>query len=261
MKTEDEAYRYSKLYPEVFAKNNGNVRSIRDDKLVKKKLQVSNSLHFFGYCLIDHSGKQFACMHEQCGEFCSCINNELPVENHDFHVLHFHPQDRMLWCEDVLPDIQQFIDSIPEEELTEYRFSFNHRYIHKDGNVSQFLHEGTLAYSEDEGHPVLNLNVFTEIGDIKSDETIVLTLFRYSPEDGYKKVFTKVYGETLNGQLSHREKEIIKLCLQGLSSKMIADKLNLSIHTVKNHKRHSMEKTLTHNIAELINLCIRSRWL
>jgi DNA-binding CsgD family transcriptional regulator len=42
---------------------------------------------------------------------------------------------------------------------------------------------------------------------------------------------------------------------------MIADKLNLSIHTVKNHKRNSMDKTMTHNIAELIHLCILNHWV
>jgi DNA-binding NarL/FixJ family response regulator len=55
--------------------------------------------------------------------------------------------------------------------------------------------------------------------------------------------------------------EIIRLCHEGLSSKMIAEKLNLSIHTVKNHKRNSMNKTLTHNITELIHLCIKNNWL
>jgi len=162
---------------------------------------------------------------------------------------------------EVMPDIHKFMYSVAVENFPEYRFAFNHRYIHKDGSSSQFLHEGTISFSDETCLPVLNLKIFTEIGDIKSDDTIVLTIFRYSHDDGYKKVFTKVYGETTKGQLSHREREIVKLSFDGLSSKMIANKLNISIHTVKNHKRNSMEKTLTHNIAELISLCIRSRWL
>ena len=96
---------------------------------------------------------------------------------------------------------------------------------------------------------------------MKTDETMILSIFRYSSELGYQKVLTKVYRETSNSLLSQREKEVIKLCLEGLSSKMIADKLNLSIHTVKNHKRNCMEKTMTHNIAELIHMCITNNWL
>jgi len=160
-----------------------------------------------------------------------------------------------------MPDITEFSENIPPAELPAYRFSFNHRYIRKDGQVSQFLHEGALAFSDKSRQPLLRLKVFTEIGDFKTDKTLVLTISKYSDELGYQKVFSKIYVETGHGQLSKREMEIIKLCFQGLSSKMIADRLNLSIHTVKNHKRNSMEKTLTHNLDELINLCIRSRWM
>ena len=261
MKTENESFNYPIVYDEDYYKNSWDSGTTHDRTAVRNTIPVFNPLYFFGYCLIDHTGRQFTCIHERCNELYCCLNNELLDENQDFHPLHFHPDDRIIWLQEALPDIQQFANSIPAVEIPDYRFSFNHRYIHSDGNVSQFLHEGTLAFSEDACQPVLNLKVFTEIGDIKTDNTMVLTIFRYLPENGYKKVFTKVYGETENGQLSQREKEIIKLCLEGLSSKMIANKLNLSIHTVKNHKRNSMEKTLTHNIAELICLCIRSRWL
>jgi DNA-binding NarL/FixJ family response regulator len=152
------------------------------------------------------------------------------------------------------------MNTIPEAQLTDYRFSFNHRYIRKDGSISQFLQEGTLSISGDENLPVLNLRVFTEIGDFKTDETMILSIFRYTADQGYQKVYSRIYGNNDSMQLSQREIEIIKLCLEGLSSKMIADRLNLSIHTVKNHKRNCMEKTLTHNITELIHLCIRSHW-
>ncbi len=226
-----------------------------------KKLPENDPLLFFDYCLIDHSGRQFACIHENCQELSSCFRNELLQGKLDFHALHFHPEDKMLLCEEAFPDILRFIDTIPIVEIPDYRVSFNHRYIRKDGSISQFLHQGTLTFSDEKCFPVLNLKVFSEIGDIKADNTIILTIFKYSSDLGYQKVFTKVYGKNCNFRLSLREMEIIKLCLEGLSSKMIANRLNLSIHTIKNHKRNCMEKTLTHNIAELIHLCIRSRWL
>lgn len=261
MKTENEAYFYSSIYPEAYRQKSRKPEPLHVKKVIKFNPDADDPLNFFGYCLIDHCGKQFSCIHEQCREFCSCYKTENDPGNRDFHALRYHADDRLILYQEVLPDIQKYIGSIPVHDLPEYRLSFNHRYIHKDGCVSQFLHEGTMAFSGEIAHPVLNLSVFSEIGDIKTDDTMVLTIFRYFAEDGYKKVFTKVYGETQDGQLTQREREIIRLCLDGLSSKMIAAKLNLSIHTVKNHKRNSMEKTLTHNIAELINLCIRYRWL
>ena len=222
---------------------------------------VEKSFLPFDDCLVDGLGKQFACIHQQCKSLPSCFkNSELPALN-EFHELCFHPEDRKLWCEATFPDILRFIDSEVICESSNYRVIFNHRYIRKDHTVSQFMHEGILLFQDEHKIPVLNLKVFAEIADLKQDEAIILTIFKYTTEVGYAKVFSKSYRKGSASCLSDRELEIIALCREGLSSKMIADRLSLSIHTVKNHKRNCMAKTNTHNITELIHLCIQSGWL
>ena len=215
----------------------------------------------FSSCLVDHSGRQFVCIHTNCEGNAICSENLKSRESFAFHSLHFHPEDNKLLCEIIFPDILNFVSSVPETELHNYRFAFNHRCIRDNGGISQFLVEGTFLVSETEYPPVLKITVFSEIGEIKKDENMILTIFLYSAEHGYQKVFTKDYRKTGNSLLSQRELEITRLCFEGMASKTIADKLNLSIHTVKNHKRNMMEKTLTHSITELINLCIVNRWI
>jgi len=235
---------------------------ISDSHTLAHEIPFSELHSVFDYCLIDHSGKQFACVHHgNCHEQSSCFINGLLKDNLKFHKLLFYPEDRILWCEEAFPDILKFIDSEPVVKFPDYRFIFNHRYIRNDGSISQFMHEGSISFPEDKLFPVLNLNVFFEIADIKTDETIVLTIFKYTSLEGYQKVFTKEYGKNYNSLLTAREMEVIRLCHEGLSSKMIAEKMNLSIHTVKNHKRHCMEKTSTHNINELIHYCILKHWM
>jgi len=261
MKSEHEAFNYSEVYYGGSRNNSEKPGILHNGKSLHHKLAETSKISPYSNCLVDHSGRQFVCFHEQCMEHNSCFKNESLNENFDFQALHFHPDDKALLCEKIFPDILKFMEQIPADERPDYRLSFNHRYIRKDGTTSQFLQEGTLLIPGDDSPPVLNLRVFTEIGDFKTDETMILSIFRYSAEHGYQKVCTKVYGNNDTSQLSQREIEIIKLCLDGLSSKMIADRLNLSIHTVKNHKRNCMEKTFTHSITELIHLCIRSHWL
>lgn len=221
----------------------------------------NNPFVLFSNCLIDYSGRQFSCVHGHCMKQNNCLKVDQFHDRLFFQELHFHPADRVLWCDEVFPDIFKFMYSEPNAESFEYRFIFNHRYIRKDGSVSQFMHEGALTFENETWLPILNLKVFLEIADIKSDATIVFTLFRYSDENGFRKIFNKVYGTTCKSFLSKRELEIIRLCHEGLSSKMIAERLNRSIHTIKNHKRHSMEKTMTHNITELIHFCITNNWI
>ncbi len=225
------------------------------------ELSDRNAFLPFGDCIVDSSGRQFACIHDHCPDQSRCFSDMDLDVNTGFHELDFHPEDRNLWCLNAYPDILEFIESNPVYELKDLKLLFNHRYIQRDGNVSQFLHEGSFSLSKDSNIPVLKLNVFTELGDFKTDDSMILSIFRYSSVHGFQKVMSKTYSENSIPQLSEREMEVIKLCLEGLSSKRIADKLNISIHTVKNHKRNCMQKTYTHTIAELISFCMKSKWL
>jgi len=47
--------------------------------------------------------------------------------------------------------------------------------------------------------------------------------------------------------LTEREKQILQLVEQGMSNQYIAERLNISVHTVANHIRHILEKTGTTN--------------
>ncbi len=52
--------------------------------------------------------------------------------------------------------------------------------------------------------------------------------------------------------LTNREQEVLRLFAEGLSSKEIADQLNISHKTADNHHAHIMKKLKLRNIAELI---------
>lgn len=261
MNSENEFFKYSEIYHQDSSYNSEKPTFSPIEKSPHSNHTETGTLLPYGNCMVDHSGRQFMCFHDQCTEHENCFKKEAQEGITDFQALQLHPDDHALLCEKVFPDILKFMLEIPADERPGYRLSFNHRYIRKDGTVLQFLQEGTLSISDDGDLPVLNLRLFTEIADFKTDETMILSIFRYNADHGYQKVWTNMYSNNNIPLLSHREIEIIKLCLEGLSSKMIANKLNLSIHTVKNHKRNCMEKTLTHNITELIHLCMKSNLL
>jgi len=62
-------------------------------------------------------------------------------------------------------------------------------------------------------------------------------------------------------QLTKREKEILKLIGEGLSSKRISDKLFISLNTVETHRRHLLEKLHVKNSMELIKEAAKAFWL
>ncbi len=60
-------------------------------------------------------------------------------------------------------------------------------------------------------------------------------------------------------QLTSREKEILKLYVEGFTNAEISDKLNLSIHTVKTHKNNIMQKYNFKSTVEMIKYAIKNK--
>ena len=58
--------------------------------------------------------------------------------------------------------------------------------------------------------------------------------------------------------LSSREKQILRLCVEGQTNQEIADHLYISIRTVESHKNHIMQKLGVKNTVELVKYAIRN---
>jgi DNA-binding NarL/FixJ family response regulator len=58
-------------------------------------------------------------------------------------------------------------------------------------------------------------------------------------------------------RLSAREREVLQLIAEGLSSKAIANQLGLAVSTVETHRRQIMEKLNLHTVAQLTKYAIR----
>lgn len=56
--------------------------------------------------------------------------------------------------------------------------------------------------------------------------------------------------------LTRREREVLKLIAEGLTSRSIAEKLDISFRTVQTHRGNLMEKLGIHNTAELVRYAL-----
>jgi DNA-binding NarL/FixJ family response regulator len=59
-------------------------------------------------------------------------------------------------------------------------------------------------------------------------------------------------------QLTPTEKEIVKLVAEGLTTKEIADKRNLSFHTVITHRKNIFRKLKIKSVSELVMVAVRN---
>lgn len=76
-----------------------------------------------------------------------------------------------------------------------------------------------------------------------------------------KKKRWKGLGDDGMEQLTDRELEVLELIVEGLSSKMIAQRLNLSLDTVETHRRNLIRKTKSGNMVEVVVKGFRKGWV
>lgn len=214
----------------------------------------------FGSCLIDYYSRQYLYLSHNSEEILS-YSKEDYESGLIFHYNKMLPEDRTIFNNYLFPDILQFLSGIPQSEYENYRFSFNHRFYRKDGCILNILQHSTYLEPEPNGLPLLNRAIFSDITPYKKDGWMMLNVSYMSRDKGYIPILKKRYNPYAKNCITNRELEILRLSQQGLSSKLIADKLYLSIHTVKNHKRSMMEKTSSNNICELINYAVRNKIL
>lgn len=60
-----------------------------------------------------------------------------------------------------------------------------------------------------------------------------------------------------NAQLTDRETEVFEHLAKGNTSKEIAGSLNISVHTVNNHRKRICRKLAVHSTAELVSAAAR----
>jgi len=76
------------------------------------------------------------------------------------------------------------------------------------------------------------------------------------PERQFSEI-RQTQAEQMQGFFSRRETEVLCLSMEGLPTKLIADRLSISDRTVEKHRANLMEKTNSKNIIEVIIYALR----
>ena len=88
----------------------------------------------------------------------------------------------------------------------------------------------------------------------------VSSVLTSAPEIAESKALIRTFScEGFN--VTEREIEIIKYIAEGLSNKQIADKLNLSTHTVNTHRKNIMNKLDVNNTAGIVMYAVKNQLL
>jgi DNA-binding CsgD family transcriptional regulator len=168
-----------------------------------------------------------------------------------------HPDDLKELMENTFKKILEFYYDCPIEDRKKIRCTYDYRVKRKDGKYVRLLQQTLVVEIDNEGNPVCDIGIISDITEYKKDTKIKVSVSKYDQELGFVTMNNpQPTPESKPDRVSERELEILKLLMQGYSSKKIADELHISVNTVRNHRQNLLEKTKTKNIAELITFAL-----
>lgn len=106
----------------------------------------------------------------------------------------------------------------------------------------------------DNNAPLWSVGSGMNINHLKEDEELSLAVFN---GDHQELSLKKVVGSLQSNFFTDREMDVLRLLGKGLKSKDIQHILNISLHTVRTHRRNMLKKTGLDNTSQLINFAIR----
>ncbi len=169
-----------------------------------------------------------------------------------------HPLDLMMlpW---LAIQCQSAISKLSKEEQLQCRLSYDLRIKAKSGKYIRILqHIYNLAMA-DRGKAAVLMIISTDISAYKTSK-----LMNYSLAVNRKGVFEPILQGVRHPEppeLSDRELEILRLTADGLTEKVIAEKLFISPETVKVHRRNMLSKTNMKNAVELVRYAMANSWM
>lgn len=149
----------------------------------------------------------------------------------------------------------QLINALALDMRQYFKFSHIYRMRNGAGDMLWLLQTVIPVLIDPNGSIVYTLNTINDITPYKHDNCSFGTfhypigreeyeLIRLPSDEQYAKLLTK------------REREIIRMLMDGMSSKQIAQTLQISPNTVNNHRKRLLGKTGCNNSMELVRYAI-----
>jgi DNA-binding CsgD family transcriptional regulator len=171
-----------------------------------------------------------------------------------------HPDDHS-WFLSFGVSVIDFFSHLVMDKLMKYKVRYDIRLRKMDGNYSRMLYQGILLEHDEQGGFLRTLNVFTDISYLKQEGGPQLSLIGMDGEPSYFNVASNNLYIENREELTRREKQVLKLLIEGKLSKEISSILKISKQTVDTHRKNMIHKKNLNNTGELIGKAIRYGWI
>lgn len=172
-----------------------------------------------------------------------------------------HRDDMEIIYSRIIPDFIKLRRSRPKHQTKKLRFTLNFRFNHPNKKYIHCLEQVMILETDKNDDIILNFGIITDISEYKTDNSMIGTVSILNKANEYEIIYSKNYSSNHQILYTNREMDIIRLLAKGLPSKAIATRLNISSHTVDQHRRNMLKKANMNNTQELVHDALRQGWL
>jgi len=210
------------------------------------------------FCITNTSDQSFEYVSKNFSPATGLMTEDMLTGGMKYWWSRMHPDEIEVWLKS-LQDLMLFtMDNVALEDRRRMTYTWNYRIRDAVGSFKNIIQHTTPMFFDDNGKPIIGLAHYSvleahEILPIQASAKIL------NINEEYETLFYQNYGgqKVLSESVSPRERDVLRLLILGYSSSQISEKLNISEHTVKTHRRNAMSKTGSKNVAQLVATCIR----
>ncbi len=144
------------------------------------------------------------------------------------------------------------------EEVKNLKFSYEYAVESKSGKILWSLHQCTIIKVDEKGNPTHNLFFISDINESKKDDLINFSISKKDQNGVYETIFSISYPTRTVDLLSNRELQLLRLICDGKSTLDISALLNISVNTVKSHRKNILQKMELKNTFDLVKMAYKT---
>jgi len=207
--------------------------------------------------LLNYQTGKYLFVSDSCQNLLGYSANEMIEKGNSYFIGKLHPTDRKIISGKVFKGFLDYIKTLNSTDIKNSRFSHNYRFKRKDNTYIHLLQQYVVLETNEDNFPLLTLGFVTDVSAHKHDNKVVFSVSHHSKQNGYTVTTPQSFPQRKIA-VTQRENQIIESLIKGLSSKQIADNLNISLHTANAHRRNILAKTNCKNTAELISYALEN---
>jgi DNA-binding CsgD family transcriptional regulator len=216
------------------------------------------------FFVLDYSKKKYSLVTDGIRAISKYDPRDILEGGLDKYLSIYHREDFQVYSKNIFPANLGFLGRTDQKDHHHYVFSNTYRINNKDKSVSTVLQKSSYITSKETGLPLFSFGSLTDISHIASGQPFISHFVERkvpgAPHNDKLVMRNRFYIEG-EGILTPQEKNILGYLSEGCSSKMISEKLKISVNTVNNHRQNILNKTNCRNVAQLIVYGVRNNLL